>query len=186
MVLGLARNDPDLVLWLADHPLGEAASRNVALRQALGEMVVLLDVNVEITGDLFSALERTLEDPRVGGTGAHGLVTEDYQQFHEAPGPEVHAVTLYCFAVPRRILLEVGWMDERFRFYRHLDLDYSFRIRSLGYRILVTPNLPLRFHPHRVWEEMEEHERFRRSRANYYIFYRRWHHHRHLLSLPSS
>lgn len=89
-------------------------------------------------------------------------------------------MTLYCFALPRRVVGEVGWMDERFRFYRHLDLDYSFRIRSHGYRIRVAPCLPMRLHGHRVWEEMDEMERARRSRANFHVFYRRWHHRRDL------
>ncbi len=178
----LAREDEDLVAWYADHPLGEGASRNVALRQALGRVMLLLDVSVELTGDVFAPLARTLAQEDAGATGAKGLVTSDCQEFHDAQGPEVHAMTLYCMAFPRKIISQAGWMDERFRFYRHLDLDYSFRIRSHGLRILVTPGLPLRLHAHRVWEEMDEHERLRRSRANFYLFYRRWHHHRHLFS----
>jgi cysteinyl-tRNA synthetase len=180
-VAQLAADHPDNVVWYADHPLGEGAFRNVALRQALGTMIVLLDVSVELTGDIFGPMAQTLQDKEVGATGAKGLQTEDCQNFHEAVGTDVHAMTLYCFAFPRQVVREVGWMDERFRFYRHLDLDYSFQIRQYGYRIRVTPELPLRFHPHRVWEEMDEHERFRKSRANFYLFYRRWHHYDHLI-----
>jgi cysteinyl-tRNA synthetase len=177
---GLAAADPDLVLWYADHPLGEGALRNVALRQALGAVVLLLDVSFEAAGDIFAPLRAALGEARVGATGAMGLVTADCKEFRQSPGPEVHAMTLYCFALPRRVVGEVGWMDERFRFYRHLDLDYSFRIRSHGYRIRVAPCLPMRLHGHRVWEEMDEMERARRSRANFHVFYRRWHHRRDL------
>jgi glycosyltransferase involved in cell wall biosynthesis len=178
----LAREDPDAVLWHADHPLGEGAARNVALRQALGSMVLILDVSVELAGDILVPLGRTLARQDIWATGPKGLITPDCKEFHDSDGPEVHAVALYCLALPRRVLREVGWMDERFRFYRHLDLDYSFRIRSLGGRILVTPGLSLRFHPHKVWEAMDEIERFRKSRANFYLFYRKWHEQRDLFS----
>jgi cysteinyl-tRNA synthetase len=174
--------DPDAVVWYADHSLGEGAFRNVALRQALGTVILILDTSVEFAGDALTPLTATLSGRDVGLTGLKGLVTSNCQEFEEAEGPEVHAVALYCLAFPRRILRDVGWMDERFRFYRHLDLDFSFRIRSHGYRAVVTPGLPVILHPHRLWEEMDEYERFRRSRANFYIFYRRWHHHRYLFS----
>jgi GT2 family glycosyltransferase len=143
-------------------------------------------VSAELTGDLFAPLARTLAQKDVGATGAKGLVTADCQEFQDSQGPEVHAMTLYCMAFPREIIPRVGWMDERFRFYRHLDLDYSFRIRSYGFKILITAGLPLRLHPHRIWEEMDEFERLRRSRANFYLFYRRWHHQRHLFSPQAS
>lgn len=174
--------DPDVALWLADHRLGEAASRNIALRQALGRILVLMDPSQEPLGDFLSLLERTLERPDVGLTGAKGLVTKDCQEFHDSPGPEVHAITLYCMALPRRLVSSAGFMDERFRFYRHLDLDYSFRIRKLGFKAVVTPGLPLRTHPHTIWESMDPEERARRSRANFYLFYRKWHHQSDLFS----
>jgi cysteinyl-tRNA synthetase len=185
-VARLAEGDHDTVVFFADHPLGEGASRNATLRQALGAIVVLLDVSVELTGDLFTPLIKVLAEDGVGATGARGVITENCQDFLDSDGPEVHAMTLYCFAFPRKIIHDAGWLNERFRFYRHLDLDYSFKIRSHGYRILASPGLPLRFHRHKIWEDMDEHERFRRSRANFYMFYRRWHHHEHLYRSASA
>jgi cysteinyl-tRNA synthetase len=169
--------DPDCLLVLADHRLGEAASRNVALRQALGRIVLLVDPCVEPVGDIFSPVERVLEDREVGVTGAMGLLTKDCQNFEEGEGPEVHAITIYFMAIPRDVVRKAGFMDERFRFYRHLDLDYSFRIRHLGYKAVVAGGLPLKLHPSSLWENMDPEERERRSRANFYIFYRKWHHH---------
>ena len=176
------QEDPDASLWLADHRLGEAASRNVALRQALGRTIVLMDPSMEPVGDFLAPMANTLENQGTGLTGAAGLVTRDCQNFYDAPALEAHAITLYCMAFPRQLVGRAGWMDERFRFYRHLDLDYSFRIRQLGYRAVVTPKLPLRSHPHTLWEAMDPEERARRSRANFYIFYRKWHHQTHLFS----
>lgn len=181
-LLKALQGDQDASLWLADHRLGEAASRNVALRSALGRVVVLMDPSLEPLGDFLGPLGRTLENPQIGLTGATGLLTYDCQEFHDAQGPEAHAITLYCMAFPRHLVGPAGWMDERFRFYRHLDLDYSFRIRELGFKAVITPGLPLRLHPHILWESMDPEERNRRSRANFYLFYRKWHHKTHLFT----
>lgn len=59
-VAKLAQDNTDTVLWYADHPLGEGAFRNVTLRQALGSIVVLLDVSVEFIGDIVTPITRTL------------------------------------------------------------------------------------------------------------------------------
>lgn len=179
------RSDPDATLYLADHRLGEAASRNVALRRALGEVVVLMDPSLEPVGDFLGPLGRTLGNPGIGLTGAKGLLTINCQEFYDSPGPEAHAITVYCMAFPRRLVRSAGWMDERFRFYRHLDLDYSFQIRELGFKALITPGLPLQTHPHALWESMDPEERARRSRANFYLFYRKWHHKTHLYNQPT-
>jgi cysteinyl-tRNA synthetase len=181
-LLEALQGDPHATVWLADHRLGEAASRNVALRSALGRLVVLMDPSLEPLGDFLGPLGCTLENPEIGLTGATGLLTKDCQEFQDAQGPEAHAITLYCMAFPRRLVGSAGWMDERFRFYRHLDLDYSFRIRELGFKAVITPGLPLRTHPHSLWESMDPEERARRSRANFYLFYRKWHHKTHLYS----
>jgi cysteinyl-tRNA synthetase len=183
-VLELKEREGNVQVILADHYLGEAASRNATLRQALGSIVLILDAGVEILGDIFTPISEYLKDPSVGAVGAKGLLTKDFQNFHDADTLEVHAVTIYCLAFRRSLTKETGWLDERFRFYRHLDLDFCFKIRSLGYRILQLPELPVVLNPPQAWRQMDEWEIFRRSRANFYIFYRKWHHKRELIHPP--
>ena len=73
-------------------------------------------------------------------------------------------------AVRRDRVREVGLTDEKFRFYRHLDLDYSFTFRERGYRNRIVPGLPLRRHAHSDWERTPEEERDRLSKRNFYRF----------------
>ncbi|MFQ6058401.1 MAG: cysteine--tRNA ligase [Anaerolineae bacterium] len=158
----------------ADHHLGEGAGRNVGLRASRGTYVVLLDVSAEVTGDLFTPLAAALADPTVGVVGPWGLRTDDLREWQEHPGPEVDAMQAYCFAFRRALLREVGWLDEKFRFYRHLDLDFSLAFRDRGYRILALPDLPLARHEHTVWERLVPAERERLSKRNYYRFLKKW------------
>ncbi|MBI4306461.1 MAG: glycosyltransferase, partial [Chloroflexi bacterium] len=160
----------------ADQQLGEAAAKNVLLKQASGQIVVLLEPYVELTGDLLRRLEELLRPPEIGVAGPYGLKSRDLHDFHEVrKGPvEVDAMQAYCFAFKRAALAETGLLPQSYRFYRNLDLDLSFRFRDRGYRIVADPTLPVKRHEHRAWAEMPKAQREQLSRENFRRFTRRW------------
>jgi cysteinyl-tRNA synthetase len=171
----VASEDPQVRVFHADHFLGSAAGRNVALRQARGRYVLLIDTSVEVTGDVFSRLAKQLDDPTVGVVGRWGVVTRDIRSFDEAKkAGDVDAVEGYLMAFRRELLREIGLLDEKFRFYRHLDLDFSFALRSRGYRAVVDTGLPLARHAHVDWEATPPEERERLSKRNFYRFLHKW------------
>ena len=98
-------------------------------------------------------------------------------------GGEMDAIQSYCFAFRRKSIQTVGLMRETFRFYRHLDLDYSFQFKSKGYKIIEIPNLPLIRHEHRIWESMPDYQREKLSQANYKKFLEKWQKYPKLLEL---
>ena len=159
-----------------DHALGEGAARNVALKQCRGRTIVLLDTSVEVVGDLLGPIEGMLADDSVGVAGPFGLRTGNLHHFHEGEGEagDMDAMQSYCFAFRRRRLRDVGLMRESYRFYRNLDLDYSFHFKERGYRIVADPTLPVRRHEHRAWSELAEGERDELSRKNYRRFLDKW------------
>ena len=110
---------------------------------------MLADLAVEPTGDVLGPLAEAFEDPSVGVAGPWGIVSADMREFTESPGPEVDAVEGYLLAT-RRELLARGLMHEKFRWYRHADIDLSFQLRALGKRAVVVP-LPAAKHTHRGW-----------------------------------
>jgi len=171
----VARSQPRVRVFHADHFLGSAAGRNICLRQARGRYVLLMDTSVEVTGDIFSRLRPLLDDPTVGVVGRWGVVTRDIRNFEEAQASgDVDAVEGYLLAFRREILRQIGLLDEKFRFYRHLDLDFSFAVRSRGYRALVDTELPLSRHEHVDWERTAPEERERLSKRNFYRFLHKW------------
>ena len=177
----LATERAGVRLLRADHRLGEAEGRNLALRQARGRAILLLDTGVEATGDLFTPLLDALCDPQVGAVGRWGLRTSDMRHFADADGGEVDAIAGYLFAFRRAELRRVGWMDQHYRYYRNLDLHFSFQFRDRGFRLLALADLSAVMHEHRGWEELSEAEREKRSKRNYYRFLNAWHHREDLL-----
>ena len=160
----------------ADHMLGDGAAKNVVLKQSRGRTIVMLDTSVEVTGDIYAPMLLALDDKTAGVTGPFGLRTDDMHHFHDGEGEagDMDAMQAYCFAFRRSLLREVGMPRESFRFYRNLDLDYSFQFKDKGYRVVAIPDLPLVRHEHRAWAELGENERDELSRKNYRRFLDAW------------
>lgn len=164
--------DLDVEVVRTSARLGHAAARNVGLRRARGGIVVLADTSVEVTGDALTPLAEILADPTVAVAGAFGIVSADLRRFEEGPGPEVDAVEGCWLAFRRDDLLRLGPLDEKFAFYRNLDIWWSLVLRagdgSSPPRRAVRVPLPLARHEHRGSASRGDQERDRLSRRNSY------------------
>ena len=160
------------LVFLSAH-LGEGAGRNAGLRAARGRHVAILGGHMEIAGDIFTSMSAALADDSVGATGSHPLVTGDLFTFNSAPTPEADAIEFYLFAFRRARLKQVGWLDEKFVFYRNLDLDWSLAFKDQGLRLVAAPDLPLVVHEH-PYLRMDPLERDKLSKKNYRRFLDKW------------
>ena len=152
-----------------------------------GRIVVVLGNHIEVTGDIFTPIEQALRDPEVGLVGGWGVRSGDLRDFESSSGPEVDAVEAYLLAFRREELERVGLFDEKFRFYRHLDLEYSLRFLDRGMKNIVVPEIRAntREYEHRLWYHTPPDERERKSKRNFYRFLRRWGDRRDLLLQPA-
>ena len=152
---------------------GWGAARNAGLKRSRGRVVLAMDGSIEATGDILGPLEAALADPTVGVCGPFGIVTPDLREFDATDGPEADAIEGYCMAFRREILTTAGLFDEKFRWYRTADIEYSFRIKDLGLRAVVVP-VPVERHEHRMWFQTPPAERAKWSKRNFYRFLDRW------------
>ena len=156
-------------------PLGFGAAVNAGIQAAAGDVIVLFDPGVELAGDAVTPLVRALDDPGVAVAGPFGVRgNRTMKEFEESAGPEVDAIEGYCMAFRRADALAAGGFDERFRFYRIADFEFSFRLRERGGKAVVVPGLSVVKHDHRLWESTDPAERERLSKRNMYRFLDRW------------
>jgi cysteinyl-tRNA synthetase len=153
--------------------LGHAAATNIGLRRASGATVLLLDTSVEPTGDLVTPLAESLQDPTVAVAGGWGIVSDDLRTFEDAPAGDVDAIEGYAMAFRRADAAARGPLDERFRFYRNLDIWWSLVLRDEGdgetpRRAVRLDGLPVERHEHRGYASLPDDERDRQSKRNFY------------------
>jgi glycosyltransferase involved in cell wall biosynthesis len=153
--------------------MGIAEARNIGLKQSRGRYILLLDANMEVTGDIFTSLEQTLNNDQVGLTGIRGLRTNDLRHFEECREPEVEAIDSMCMAFKRTLLKQCGLFDEGYRFPQYMDIDFSFAIRDTGAETILTPRLPIISHP-AAFSGIADSERVRLTKRNFYRFLQKW------------
>lgn len=157
-----------------DRTVGWGAARNAGLKTSRGELVALVDLSIEPTGDVLTPLTAAFDDPAVAVVGPFGLVTDDMRDFRETAGPDADVIEGY-WLVTRRGLLQAELIREKFRWYRNADLDLSLQLRdAAGGGPARVIDLPVVKHQHRGWSTLDEEERAVRSRKNHSIFYGRW------------
>jgi cysteinyl-tRNA synthetase len=156
------------VVWL-ERGTGWGAARNAGLKRTRGRTAVVMDGSVEPTGDVFGPIESALANDRVGLCGPFGIVTHDLRQFEEARGGDVDAIEGYLMAVRRETLIDAGLFDEKFRWYRTADIEYSFRIKDLDRRATIV-DVPVTKHEHRMYYETPPAQRASWSKKNFYRF----------------
>ncbi|HEV8546691.1 MAG TPA: glycosyltransferase [Candidatus Limnocylindrales bacterium] len=170
--------------------LGQAAAINAGIRRSTAPVVILLDTSVEPTGDIVTPLVGALDDPSVAVAGGWGIVSNDLRKFRDAPPGDVDAIEGYAMAFRRADAVARGTLDERFRFYRNLDIWWSLVLRDEGEdqppRRAVAVELPATRHEHRGWTSLPDEERDRLSKRNFYRVLDRFGSRRDLLSRPAA
>jgi Glycosyl transferase family 2 len=153
--------------------LGQGAAWNIGIRRAAAPIVIVLDSSIEPTGDIVTPLLAALEDPTVAVAGAFGLATDDLRRFREVESGPAAAIEGYLMAFRRADAAARGPLDERFQFYRNLDIWWSLVLRDEGpdaapRRASVVAGLPFIRHEHQAWARTPPPERERLSKRNFY------------------
>ncbi|MBO0777861.1 MAG: glycosyltransferase [Ktedonobacteraceae bacterium] len=167
-------HEPRLHLLSATRPMGAAEAYNVGMKQSRGRYILLLDPAIELTGNIFTPLENTLQEQQIGATGQRGLSTDNLRHFNESQQREVEAIDCQCMAFRRDWLKKTGLLDERYRFARYMDIDFNFALLDQGARNVVTPHLPLVNHADTQESRLSDAERTRLTKRNFYRFLAKW------------
>ncbi|KIR17429.1 putative teichuronic acid biosynthesis glycosyltransferase TuaH [Pseudomonas fluorescens] len=133
---------------------GFAAANNQGLREADGDILLLLNNDTVVPDGWLDPLVRHLRDPSIGLVGpvTNAVGNEakievsytDIQQMqdfsdcytkaHKGQSFDISMLAMFCVAFRRGILEEVGYLDEAFGIGMFEDDDYNRRVQAAGYR----------------------------------------------------
>ncbi len=153
-----------------EKPFNFSAINNFAAKHAKGEYLLFLNNDTEVISENWlEAMLKCFEDGKVGAVGAkllypNGKIQHIGVEIHPEHGPvhtarmqeedsvdfseprECVAVTGACLMTRKNLFLQLGGFDEVNLPIAYNDVDYCFKLRKLGYKIICTPHAKLFHH----------------------------------------
>jgi GT2 family glycosyltransferase len=196
------RQDPRVRILAAPGPFNYSALNNQAAAEARGEVLLLLNNDIEVIGPAWlREMVGLLMRPGIGAVGAKLLYPDGTLQHggvvigqggvaghylpHAAPGApghagsltlvrEVSAATAACLALRREAFEAVGGLDAEALAVAFNDIDLCLRLRQAGWRILWTPLAELYHHESATRGDDVTGAKARRFAAEITQMQRRW------------
>jgi GT2 family glycosyltransferase len=184
-----------------DRPFNYAAINNFGAAHARGEMLLLLNNDIEaVNPDWLEHMVGHALRPGVGAVGAKLLFADDtvqhagvivglggaaghgHARFHRnADGyldrlqitHNVSAVTGACMMIPASVFAEVGGFDERFVI-AYNDVDLCLKILSRGFRIVCTPDAELYHYESKTRGAEDSPAKLARFQSEYRLLAKKW------------
>lgn len=165
-LLDYAKNRNEIKLILNDQNLGFSAGNNIGIKSATGEYIIILNNDTFVSPNWIKSLIRHFSDNKVGMVGpvtnnignqamieclnysvesdfirsAIGNYYQNHSSIYEM-GQEDGVLAFFCVAIKREVVESVGLLDENFGLGFFEDDDYSVRVRSAGYRIIIADDV---------------------------------------------
>lgn len=172
-----------------EYNYGSSKCINEVLSMIKGEIVAIIDSDTIINEGWQSVIINTLKDTSIGGIGAvllypqtNGIqscgITYTYGtgrhlMLNASPSNlynhvyEVQASIFAFFVTTADVISKVGMLDTSF-FNGYEDIDYQMRIRKLGYKIVIQPQLQF-YH----WEKSNGFHREYNRRSNLGVLWKK-------------
>lgn len=163
--------------------LGFASGNNIGLATANGDVLVLLNQDTEVGTGWLEALVGTFDDPTVGIAGCRLLYpdgkiqhaggflrgargeSEHLGRFEQDDGSDdelvdAEFVTGAALAISRAALQEIGPLDVGFSPAYYEDIDWCYRARSAGFRVVLQPRATVVHHESTATGELSYERKF--------------------------
>lgn len=122
------------LIWM-DEAAGYIKPTNAGIRASQGEYIILLNNDTELNPQYknfwLNILEKPfIDDPSVGITGPRKAWNDCV---------EAEYLIFFCVMMKRRLLNEIGLLDESFGIGYHEDIDFCINAQKAGYKLVEVP-----------------------------------------------
>ncbi len=131
-----------------DENLGSAEGNNRLWAEVATDLVLILNPDTVVAPDTLVELVAPLREPGVGLVEGRQLPIEHPKDYDPATGDTSWASGA-CSMVPAAVVREIGGYDSRSFFLYCDDVDFSWRVRLAGYRVVHRPSARV-FHDKRL------------------------------------
>ncbi|MBS3726712.1 hypothetical protein JLDANKMP_02185 [Stenotrophomonas sp. PE591] len=121
-----------------DANLGSAHGHNRLLNIGNSEFVIIMNPDIMMAPNAIVELARVFSDEKVGMAEAKQLPIEHPKQYDVATGDTSWAATA-CTLISREVLRALEGFDHQTFFLYCDDVDFSWRVKLAGYRVLYCP-----------------------------------------------
>ena len=187
--------EPRIRVIFNDANIGFAAANNIGLRYASDRgFVVLLNSDTIASPGWLCGLLQYASRPEVGmvgpvtnWTGNEAKVAVGYRDVREMPAFaqaradtyagqffEIRMLAMYCVALRRAVLDQVGPLDERFGLGLFEDEDYARRVRQAGFRIICAEDVFVHHYGMSSFARLPEAEYRRLFERNRRLYEEKW------------
>jgi len=191
----LAREYPNVRSFLNEENVGFGPGNNQGLREATGDILVLLNNDTMAPPGWLTRLARHLDDPAIGliGPATNRTCNEaqldfPYQTYdeyravarkqgarHEGERHPIRMPMMFCTAFRRDTYERLGPLDERYEVGMFEDEDYALRAKAAGYLTVWTPEVYVHHAYHAsIGKLLQSGEYMRLVRLNQGRFEEKW------------
>jgi GT2 family glycosyltransferase len=136
--------------------LGSAKGHNTLIARAEDaitagkavDSIIIMNPDVMLAPDALIELARPLLDPKTGMVEARQLPIEHPKEYNRATG-ETEWATTACALIPLAVCRELAGFDNESFFLYCDDVDFSWRARLAGYKVIYQPSAAV-FHDKRL------------------------------------
>lgn len=121
--------NPFKLIWI-DQPAGYVRATNAGIQSSIGEYVILLNNDTELTSQPKSDWLKKLESPFAD---SHTGITGPSKHFNHKISST--AITFYCAMIKREVINKIGILDEKYSPGGIDDFDYCERALRAGYSL---------------------------------------------------
>lgn len=134
-----------------DSNLGSAAGHNRLASENVSEYIMTVNPDTVMAPTCLTELFSLMEDPDTGIAEAIQMPLEHPKEFDLQTGDTSWASTC-CALIRRRAFIDVNGFDSSHFFLHCDDVDFSWMVRRIGYRVRVAPRAII-FHHHGFGED---------------------------------